>query len=818
MPYLLPEYRGEYKMEGRLGESGSGPVYSARDAFGRALAIKVWMGPSDPELPDRLQGETNLKHKNILTILALFRNKERICIVTELLEGRNLAELMTEDPSLSLLEKIEIMTQAGEALRYAHANGIVHRGLKPSRIHVQPDGAVKVGSLSVDLPAEAAQYMPPEQRAGHVVDALGNIFTYGVILQELRANSQNCPRLLTSIIERALSEDRESRYRNFDELLADAARLLVQLRNTDLHFTGLFESFSPPGPEPAQTPSAGTTHERAGTTYEKVRFTVYRPRAVRPGEWKTLLAYAHLSERPADAPEDDPDPIQDVQPRDIQQRADQILGKDAAQYRDFPRNGGMPIPHENELTFVPQMNGIEFNPRRVSFLWQESVHQAAFRLRASPRMDGQTVRGQMCVYWGSILVAQVALKIEVNGQRIFQAAEEQLAPVTVARYRKIFASYSHKDVALVEELERYGQATGDEYLRDVIHLRSGEAWNDRLAQMIDRADVFQLFWSSSSIRSPRVRQEWQHALTLNRDYFVRPVYWEDPLPEIRELNLPPEELRGLRFHRVVLSHVPATPETAAPAGAFAMAGPAVAYQAPPAAASVPGQATRLSTVPPPSTWKPPSVPPLPSSYAPAPQIGYAPARQTNAPKPGLSSLKHALKWAAAVLIAVGVGALVWYGLRSRKPAPGQIETAANPPALAPEPTADIAPAAAPEPTVGVPPIVANDKIAQEPAAGIAKRYTLMLWSRGAAILPDQVIRGDDPFLQSSFALDGPVPADASVEVEWYLNGVSSGVTDFDPSEKEKHKSYTNPPRDGNYRAVLLVNRQAVTSLSFSYRK
>ena len=45
MPYSLPEYRGEYKMEGRLGESGSGPVYSARDAFGRPLAIKVLTGP-----------------------------------------------------------------------------------------------------------------------------------------------------------------------------------------------------------------------------------------------------------------------------------------------------------------------------------------------------------------------------------------------------------------------------------------------------------------------------------------------------------------------------------------------------------------------------------------------------------------------------------------------------------------------------------------------------------------------------------------------------------------------------------------------------
>ena len=56
---------------------------------------------------------------------------------------------------MSLLDRVEIMTQVGEALRYAHANGIMHRGLKPSHIHVQPDGAVKVRSFSIDLLARS---------------------------------------------------------------------------------------------------------------------------------------------------------------------------------------------------------------------------------------------------------------------------------------------------------------------------------------------------------------------------------------------------------------------------------------------------------------------------------------------------------------------------------------------------------------------------------------------------------------------------------------------------------------------------------------
>jgi serine/threonine protein kinase len=586
MPYSLPEYRGEYKMGGRLGESGSGPVYYAQDGSERALAIKVLTASPDPELPDRLRREVNLKQKNILTILALFRNKERICIVTELLEGRNLRELMTEDQSLSLLDRVKIMTQAGEALRYAHTNGIAHRGLKPSHIHVLPDGTVKVRNFSIDLPPEAAQYIAHEQLSGHMVDPLCNIFAYGVILSELTANCSEHPALLTSILQRAMSKDRESRYQSFDELLVDAARLLVQLRKTDLEFTGLFESWPPPSP---------MDHD----LHENVQFTVYRPGAVRPGEWKTLLAFAHFSEQSEDGA------------------------------MPTPR----PIPLVGELTFVPQMNGIEFNPPRVSLLWQESVHKAAFRLRASPHMDGQTVRGQMCVYLGSIIVAQVALKIEVNSQLTFQAGEETLTPVTL--------------VAAVGEL--------------------------------------------------------------------------------------------------------------APS------------------------------------------PPQP--------IGEAP--QASQPK----GKGFGLQWAAAVLLLVGLGGLSWWGLHSR-PAPSQIAT--NIQAAVTPDTADVFPK--PVATPEFQPLPVPPPPGQAITKGLTKHYTLTLWSRGTPILPDQVIRGDDPLVQSSFTLDGTVPADASLEVELYLNGVSSGVTDFDPAEKGKRKTYMNPPRDGNYRAVLLVNRQAVASFSFSYQK
>jgi hypothetical protein len=66
--------------------------------------------------------------------------------------------------------------------------------------------------------------------------------------------------------------------------------------------------------------------------------------------------------------------------------------------------------------------------------------------------------------------------------------------------------------------------------------------------MISDADVFQLFWSWNAMASPMVHKEWQYALDLGRTHFVRPVYWEEPLPE--QPGLPPEELRSLHFQRV----------------------------------------------------------------------------------------------------------------------------------------------------------------------------------------------------------------------------------------------------------------------------
>jgi len=278
---------------------------------------------------------------------------------------------------------------------------------------------------------------------------------------------------------------------------------------------------------------------------ENVQFTVYRPKAVKPEIDYDLLFFAHLSELPPDSPPEEPKPVEMVK-----RQAKKILGERALDYQDLIQDSGQAVPRQSELTVIPEVPGIEFNPPRRDFFWVGKVHQERFLLRASSDLDGKTARGRVSIFLGKILLAEISISIRVDSTLAETGSEPVQNEISSAKkYRKIFASYSHRDSKVVEEFERYAYAVGDEYLRDVVHLRTGEVWNKRIEDMIDDADIFQLFWSKNSMYSTFVEQEWRHALSLKRPSFIRPVYWEHPLPQ--EKDLPPEELRQLHFQRVI---------------------------------------------------------------------------------------------------------------------------------------------------------------------------------------------------------------------------------------------------------------------------
>jgi hypothetical protein len=307
--------------------------------------------------------------------------------------------------------------------------------------------------------------------------------------------------------------------------------------------------------------AAATAEAPARTVDENVQFTVYRPRRIAPARWHTLLAFAHLAERRRDAPADAPDPVAEVK-----RQAEQRLGEAAADYRETVQDSTQAIPREGEITFLPEVPGLTFNPPRRAFRWTEDVHCEEFRFAADPSLDQATVRGRLTVLLGTIIVADVPLVFEVRSLAGTSAAPP-LEPSRARPYRNIFPSYSHQDVDIVHHCEHFAATLGDRYLRDTIALRAGERWSARLMDLIREADVFQLFWSTNSMRSSFVRQEWEFALDLqhraDKDaYFIRPTYWQEPLPADTANDLPPASLRQLHFQRLgsVRTATPPEPE------------------------------------------------------------------------------------------------------------------------------------------------------------------------------------------------------------------------------------------------------------------
>jgi hypothetical protein len=380
----------------------------------------------------------------------------------------------------------------------------------------------------------------------HRIDLFDQEFS--VLLKNRGWNEDNCR-------DRALEE--------IDEIIAEIS-FKNEDRASEFKYREDLEHFSEDIPEvgikkllekvniqttwPVQTPIIEKIHENA-------QFTVYRPSAIIPEKWHSFLFFAHLAERPKDAKEDEPDPLEEVE-----RQAREILHDEMESYSQLRQDSSQPLPKEGQLTIAPHIEGIVCNPPEKTFYWYEPVHREIFRIKTTKEYTNKICRGGVSVYFGNICVAEIPISIKITAE--LPAKSPTISRNSAQVYRKIFASYSRKDENIVKEFEHFAQTTGDKFLRDVQTLRTGEIWSERIPELIMEADIFQLFWSNNSMYSPYVRQEWEFALTLRKPNFIRPVYWNDRLPEDKEKKLPPPELRKFHFHQlrtgsiITLTHDP----------------------------------------------------------------------------------------------------------------------------------------------------------------------------------------------------------------------------------------------------------------------
>ena len=258
---------GRYEIQAELGRGGFGQVFRAWDpTVGRLVAIKTLTVGDDLELIKRFRNEAaaagKLRHANIVIIYDFGEHEGSPYLVMELLDGDDLERMIAARRSLTLLQRLNIISQAASGLHHAHANGVVHRDIKPANIMVQRDGVVKIMDFGIALlnQATAARltpqgsllgtfpYMAPEQFHGTASDVLTDVFAFGVTCYKLltgvhpfqaeemgglmynivnrnpepiRALNPECPEALEQSVFRMLAKERSSRYQSLEDVRFD---------------------------------------------------------------------------------------------------------------------------------------------------------------------------------------------------------------------------------------------------------------------------------------------------------------------------------------------------------------------------------------------------------------------------------------------------------------------------------------------------------------------------------------------------------------------------------------------------------------------
>ena len=222
---LIGTMVSHYRIEERIGSGGMGIVYRARDTrLQRDVALKFL--PEAWSADREARAAAGLNHPNICTIHEIGAHDGRPFIAMELLEGRTLKQELGVR-SLEMGKVIEIASQIAEALDAAHAQGVIHRDIKPGNIFITARGVVKVLDFGIAVMADSPDshggvaigtraYMAPEQLQGRAVDARTDIFALGVVIQQMAGKAAAFDRIL----ERCLANDPAARFGSARELRA----------------------------------------------------------------------------------------------------------------------------------------------------------------------------------------------------------------------------------------------------------------------------------------------------------------------------------------------------------------------------------------------------------------------------------------------------------------------------------------------------------------------------------------------------------------------------------------------------------------------
>ena len=270
----------KYRLERKLGEGGMGSVWAAYHvALDTMVAVKLIRSDTNrqemgPRLLQEARAAAKLGHPAIVRVFDVGQTPDGDpFIVMELLEGESLNQRLVREHRLTATEAVRLLLPIADALRVAHAKGIVHRDIKPDNVFlvgddtgVQPKlvdfGIAKLQAREFDsqltqkgVIVGSPDYMSPEQARGEEdIDQRADIWSFCVLLYELvsgqppfdganynallRAIVETKPLTLgemrvadtelSQLVERGLAKERSERWQSMQELGETLARWLLK--------------------------------------------------------------------------------------------------------------------------------------------------------------------------------------------------------------------------------------------------------------------------------------------------------------------------------------------------------------------------------------------------------------------------------------------------------------------------------------------------------------------------------------------------------------------------------------------------------------
>ena len=264
-----PIFGGRYELYNRLARGGMSEVFLGRDrVLDRPVAVKVLFREFavDSSFIERFRREAQaaaaLSHINVIGVYDWGDQDGTQYIVMEYADGQNLSEIIRSEGPLDPNRTADITIDLCAALAFAHANGMIHRDIKPGNVLTTTEGRVKMADFGIaralsntnpdltqtGLVMGTSTYLSPEQSKGYEASPRSDIYSLSVVLYEMltagppftgdspvaiaykhvseeplppRHFNNNIPEALEAICLYGLAKDPDQRYASAEEMLSD---------------------------------------------------------------------------------------------------------------------------------------------------------------------------------------------------------------------------------------------------------------------------------------------------------------------------------------------------------------------------------------------------------------------------------------------------------------------------------------------------------------------------------------------------------------------------------------------------------------------